>query len=205
MKNFINHKLKKIKKESDSEEDNDISSKNIEDSLDFNFKDKFDLNNLKLKLLEKLNNRKTLSKKDKQFYIDIINSNIFIQLMNCLSLSLIKELEKNSEILIDFLKYVKKLSIKEFKFYKNLKIQNAQKIQRDISNSEISNSIDLLDNNIINKIKQNLDIEISKINLSVDYKKCISIKYNLDYDEYKNNHSITIYEKKYCRSADEII
>ena len=205
MKNFINHKLKKIKKESDSEEDNDISSKNIEDSLDFNFKDKFDLNNLKLKLLEKLNNRKTLSKKDKQFYIDIINSNIFIQLMNCLNLSLIKELEKNSEILIDFLKYVKKLSIKEFKFYKNLKIQNAQKIQRDISNSEISNSIDLLDNNIINKIKQNLDIEISKINLSVDNKKCISIKYNLDYDEYKNNHSITIYEKKYCRSADDII
>ena len=158
-----------------------------------------------MKLLEKLNNRKTLSKKDKQFYIDIINSNIFIQLMNCLNLSLIKELEKNSEILIDFLKYVKKLSIKEFKFYKNLKIQNAQKIQRDISNSEISNSIDLLDNNIINKIKQNLDIEISKINLSVDNKKCISIKYNLDYDEYKNNHSITIYEKKYCRSADDII
>ena len=75
---------------------------------------------------------------------------------------------------------MKKLSIKEFKFYKNLKIQNTQKIQRDISNSEISNSIDLLDNNIINKIKQNLDIEISKINLSVDNKKCISIKYNLD-------------------------
>ena len=133
IQNYIKHKIKKTKKLSDSEEDNQTSSLNMDNDIDFKYKNQCNLNKLKTKLIKKIINKNSLSEKEKELYIEIINSNLFIQLLNSLDIDLIKEFEQNLETLISFLKFIKKKSMKEFKLYKHLKNKKNEQNSSDDS------------------------------------------------------------------------
>ena len=143
-----------------------------------------------------INNKNSISYKSRELYIDIIKSNIFIQLMNCFDLAIIQELDKNWEILIDFLKFVRKVSLKEFKLYKHLK--NNDRSQSDSSN--ISFSIEQIETNIFNVIKYSFDIKIYNRNISLDKlnlnKKCIPSDFYLVNNEKKYNKIYEYYKKR---------
>ena len=160
---FIQHKIKSYQKESDSEEDNDDTSHNDENEINFKYQNKYDINIIRKKLIKKINNKKNVSEKSKELYIEIINSKSFILLMNCFDFSQIQEIVKNLEILFYFLKFVKETSMKEYKLYLQLKNGNDQS-----SSSDNSFSIDVFEKNIFNNIKQSLNLRIHKRNNSVD-------------------------------------
>ena len=197
IKNFIHHKLKIINDESSSEEeeDNEVSKKDDND-LEFKYQNKYDLNIIRNNLIMSINNKNSISYKSRELYIDIIKSNIFIQLMNCFDLAIIQELDKNWEILIDFLKFVRKVSLKEFKLYKHLK--NNDRSQSDSSN--ISFSIEQIETNIFNVIKYSFDIKIYNRNISLDKlnfnKKCIPSDFYLVNNEKKYNKIYEYYKKR---------
>ena len=196
IKNFIHHKLKIINGESSSEEeDNEISKKDYND-FEFKYQNKYDLNIIRNNLIMSINNKNSISYKSRELYIDIIKSNIFIQLMNCFDLAIIQELDKNWEILIDFLKFVRKVSLKEFKLYKHLK--NNDRSQSDSSN--ISFSIEQIETNIFNVIKYSFDIKIYNRNISLDKlnlnKKCIPSDFYLVNNEKKYNKIYEYYKKR---------
>lgn len=160
---FIQHKIKSYQKESDSEEDNDDTSHNDENEINFKYQNKYDINIIRKKLIKKINNKKNVSEKSKELYIEIINSKSFILLMNCFDFSKIQEIVKNLEILFYFLKFVKETSMKEYKLYLQLKNANDQS-----SSSDNSFSIDVFEKNIFNNIKQSFNLRIHKRNNSVD-------------------------------------
>ena len=99
-------------------------------------------------MTKKINKKKSLSKKQKELYIDIIKSNEFIQLMNQFNLQTIKEFDTKEEILLKLMENIKKISMKEYKKYKNLNNKNIQ-----YNSSDSSFSIDISVNNSINYIK----------------------------------------------------
>ena len=99
-------------------------------------------------MTKKINKKKSLSKKQKELYIDIIKSNEFIQLMNQFDLQTIKEFDTKEEILLKLMENIKKISMKEYKKYKNLNNKNIQ-----YNSSDSSFSIDISVNNSINYIK----------------------------------------------------
>ena len=148
VKNYLHYKIKNIKKESDSEDDIDDTDKNIDSDLEFKYQNEYDINILKKKLTKKINKKKSLSKKQKELYIDIIKSNEFIQLMNQFDLQTIKEFDTKEEILLKLMENIKKISMKEYKKYKNLNNKNIQ-----YNSSDSSFSIDISVNNSINYIK----------------------------------------------------
>ena len=196
IKNFIHHKLKIIQKESSSEEEDNEISKKDDNDLEFKYQNKYDLNIIRNNLIMSINNKNSISYKSRELYIDIIKSNIFIQLMNCFDLAIIQELDKNWEILIDFLKFVRKVSLKEFKLYKHLK--NNDRSQSDSSN--ISFSIEQIETNIFNVIKYSFDIKIYNRNISLDKlnlnKKCIPSDFYLVNNEKKYNKIYEYYKKR---------
>ena len=148
VKNYLHYKIKNIKKESDSEDDIDDTDKNIDSDLEFKYQNEYDINILKKKLTKKINKKKSLSKKQKELYIDIIKSNEFIQLMNQFDMQTIKEFDTKEEILLKLMENIKKISMKEYKKYKNLNNKNIQ-----YNSSDSSFSIDISVNNSINYIK----------------------------------------------------
>jgi len=160
---FIQHKVKSYQKESDSEEDNDETSHNDESELNFKYQNQYDINIIRKKLIKKINNKKKVSEKSKELYIEIIKSNSFIQLMNCFDLSQIQEIAKNLEILFHFLKFVKDTCIKEYKLYLHLKNGIDQS-----SSSDNSFSIEVFEKNTFNNIKQSLNLRIFERKISVD-------------------------------------
>ena len=163
--NFLKYKIRNIKNESDSEDINDNSSKRIDNDLDFKYQDKYDINIIRKKLIKKIN-KKSFDEKEKELYKDIINSSVFIQLMNCYDFCSIQEFIENLDVLIKLLKFVKDTSLKEYNLYKKLKDKNNKS-----NSSDNSFSIDVFDN--INNIKQSLNMKIQKRNSSFE-------KYNLN-------------------------
>ena len=203
IQNYIKHKIKKAKKLSDSEEDNEASSVNMDSEVDFKYQNQFDINKLKTKLIKKINNKKSLSEKGKKLYIEIINSNIFIQLLNSLDMTLIKEFVQNLETLLSFLKLVKKKSMKEFKLYKQLKNNKNEE-----NSSDYSIPIEY-EKNFINIIKKSFGrINIIR-NKSMDRynlnKKIIFLKLSLsdEHIENKDIHDSSIYLRKLIKSKSD--
>ena len=207
---FIQHKIKSYQKESDSEEDNDDTSHNDENEINFKYQNKYDINIIRKKLIKKINNKKNVSEKSKELYIEIINSKSFILLMNCFDFSQIQEIVKNLEILFYFLKFVKETSMKEYKLYLQLKNGNDQS-----SSSDNSFSIDVFEKNIFNNIKQSLNLRIHKRNNSVDRLKLNEKNLSLSFykkDEEKEfnyfNHILGLNSKKIqkqSKSEDNLI
>ena len=207
---FIQHKIKSYQKESDSEEDNDDTSHNDENEINFKYQNKYDINIIRKKLIKKINNKKKVSEKSKELYIEIINSKSFILLMNCFDFSQIQEIVKNLEILFYFLKFVKETSMKEYKLYLQLKNGNDQS-----SSSDNSFSIDVFEKNIFNNIKQSLNLKIYKRNNSVDRLKLNQKNLSLSFykkDEEKEfnyfNHILGLNSKKIqkqSKSEDNLI
>ena len=208
--NFIHHKIKSISKESDSEDENDDSSKNDESEINFKYKNLYDINIIRKNLIETIKNKITLSEKTKNLYIEIIKSNSFIQLMNSLDSSTIQEADKNLDILIYYLKFVKKMSMKEYNKYKQLKSGTAQS-----NSSDNSFSIDISEKNFINNIKLSLNLGISNQNISMDKlklnKKRLSSSFYKKNEEneyyYINNILFFNYKRihKKSKSEDNII
>ena len=207
---FIQHKIKSYQKESDSEEDNDDTSHNDENEINFKYQNKYDINIIRKKLIKKINNKKNVSEKSKELYIEIINSKSFILLMNCFDFSQIQEIVKNLEILFYFLKFVKETSMKEYKLYLQLKNGNDQS-----SSSDNSFSIDVFEKNIFNNIKQSFNLRIHKRNNSVDRLKLNDKNLSLSFykkDEEKEfnyfNHILGLNSKKIqkqSKSEDNLI
>ena len=130
--------------------------------------------------IKKINEGKD-SQEEKELFIEVINSNVFVQLLNRLELKDIFELEKDLQTIIEILKYFEKLRMKEngedsFIFdsveKKNIKNKNNSEDSpgnKIISFSSSSNSlsIDIEEKNIFNEdIRRTFIIQGPKFYLS---------------------------------------
>ena len=127
--------------------------------MQFRYRKKYDIKNLRKILIDKINNDRNDSEEEKELYIEIINSNIFIQLLNCLELKDIIELEKNFDLIIDLLKFLENLRLKENE--DEFKLENDEKEQKskndDINEDNKSNSSSSFSNSL------NIDIDEKKV------------------------------------------
>ena len=148
-KKKLNKKLKFNSSDDDDddeeEEDDNLFIIDNEDDIDFNYEDEFDIHKLKISLLKKLEKDRKYSDNERELLNEIINSRIFIQLMNSLELSEIMELEKNLDNLIDFLILFGNMGIKknEESFVFNSEEKNKSKNEDEVIDSSSSNSVDI--------------------------------------------------------------
>ena len=174
--NEQSHLYKKLEFDNDSYDDNDICEEdeqniiNYEDN--FKYKEQYDIKKLRQLLKEKIINDKKYSNDEKDLYIELINSNIFIELMNHLKLSHIKELENDLETLIEFVKlYNMKLEEEEsfiFEPEHNQKLKNKSYISQTSSSHSLE--IDIEDKNIIhNNIRRTCIIQKPKFHINMGF------------------------------------
>lgn len=159
-KNYIEQKIFKKRLQFDedsydSSEDDEEEGENMgNDFVQFRYRKKYDIKNLRKILIDKINNDRNDSEEEKELYLEIINSNAFIQLLNCLELKDIIEIEKNFDLIIDLLKFLENLRLKEngeesFKLEADEKVQkdkikdNQEDNESNSSSSSFSNSINI--------------------------------------------------------------
>ena len=178
---FKNYNQKLVHKKLQFDDDsNDNGEENEDgfifgnDDIDFKYKDKYDINKLKHLLIDKIFNEEKYTDKETDILIDIVNSGLFIQLMNSLDLSTIVGFEKDLDTVIEFLKYFKNSKRKEESFIFNSTDENNKSKNIDkISNSSPSNSLDIdIDEKRItyNDIRRTFMLNKPKFNLESNNK-----------------------------------
>ena len=164
-KSYIEQKIFKKKLQfdedsNDSSEDDEEEGENIEnDYVQFRYRKKYDIKKLRKILIDKINNDRNDSEEEKELYLEIINSNVFVQLLNCLELKDIIELEKNFDLIIDLLKFLENLRLRENE-YESFKLEDDEKEQKN-KNDE---------NNEDNKSNSSSSFSNS-LNIDIDEKK----------------------------------
>lgn len=164
---FRNNKKLKFDSSDEEEEDENIIFIDNEDDIEFDYEDKFDLHKLKSSLLRKIQKNKKYKKDERELLKEIINSGLFIQLMNSLELSEIIELEKNLDNFIDYLIIFGNIKLKnnDESFVFNSEEKNKSKNEDEVIDSSTSNSIeiDIDEKEIINnEIRRTLMFKSSK-------------------------------------------
>jgi len=165
-KNYIEQKIvsKKLQFDEDSydsSEDDEEEDENVgNDYVQFRYRKKIDLKNLRKILIDKINNDRNDPEEEKELYLEIINSNIFIQLLNCLELKDIIELEKNFDLIIDLLKFLENLRLKE-NGDESLKLENGEREQK---NNKDDNTEDNKSNSSFS-FSDSLNIDIDEKNV----------------------------------------
>ena len=165
-KSYIEQKIFKKKLQfdedsNDSSEDDEEEGENVGNNyVQFRYRKKYDIKNLRKILIDKINNDRNDSEEEKELYMEIINSNIFIQLLNCLELKDIIELEKNFDLIIDLLKFLENLRLKENED-ESFKLENEEKEQKskDDDNNEDNKS------NSSSSFSNSLNIDIDEKNI----------------------------------------
>ena len=103
VKNYIEQKIcpRKLEFDHDSTESDEEEVTKSEhqlistDDVDFKYKNEFNIKKIRLILIQKFNKSNKFSEDEKQLYKDIINSGVFIELLNCFDESEIKKLIKD--------------------------------------------------------------------------------------------------------------
>ena len=99
-------------------------------------------------------------------------SNVFIQLMNCFDISLIKELGNNLDILLEFLKFFRRRFMKEIKLMKKIKNKD------EFKGSDNSFSISYYEQSKFNIIKEKFDSDFKNVNINNSVDKILLGKKN---------------------------
>ena len=170
--NFINEKLKKLKAENDSETISGENSNYSESDYEFKYQNKYDINKLKRRVSEAIKFKKDYTEKEKRKYLEILMSNVFIQLMNCFDISLIKELGNNLDILLEFLKFFRRRFMKEIKLMKKIKNKD------EFKGSDNSFSISYYEQSKFNIIKEKFDSDFKNVNINNSVDKILLGKKN---------------------------
>jgi hypothetical protein len=204
-KSYIEQKIfnKKLKFDEDSyddsSEDDDEEGENMgNDYVQFRYRKKYDIKNLRKILIDKINNDRNDSEEEKELYIEIINSNIFIQLLNCLELKDIIELEKNFDLIIDLLKFLENLRLRENE--DEFKLENDEKEQKskndDINEDNKSNSSSSFSNSL------NIDIDEKKVFKNETRRTTFLIEPNFYFDI--NNLKFLRHSKKIKKNKNNV-
>ena len=192
-KNYIQQKIfhKKLQFEHDSieegdEEEEKEKEKESEDKLisnddvDFKYKNEFDIKKIRLQLIQKINKSNAYSEDEKQLYKDIINSGVFIELLNSFDSLEIKSLIKDLETIVEFLRFLINLRLKENEenedsfTFDQIDKENKENHYLSITDSLSSSSFESLDvdideNNIFNNdIRRTCNIQKPKFHLDIN-------------------------------------
>jgi hypothetical protein len=224
-KNYIQQKIfhKKLQFDHDSidegdEEEEKEKEKESEDKLisnddvDFKYKNEFDIKKIRLQLIQKINKSNKYSEDEKQLYKDIINSGVFIELLNSFDSLEIKSLIKDLETVVEFLRFLINLRLKENEenedsfMFNQIDKENKENHYLSITDSLSSSSFDSLDvdideNNIFNNdIRRTYNIHKPKFHLDINN---IDLLKNTDLDTEKStsgNKNKKKHKNKYLKS-----
>jgi hypothetical protein len=210
---IFNKKLQFDEDSYDSSEDDEEEGENVGNNfVQFRYRKKYDIKNLRKILIDKIDNDRNDSEEEKELYIEIINSNIFIQLLNCLDLKDIIELEKNFDLIIDLLKFLENLRLRENEG-ESFKLENDEKEPKNKnddlnednksnSSSSFSNSlnIDIDEKNVFkNDIRRGTFLIEPKFNFNINnfqFLKQSKLSKKLNKNKDKNNVSSCVDIKK---------
>ena len=213
-KNYIEQKKlhKKLQFDNDSNDNSEEESSDfllVHKDVEFKYKNEYDIQKLRILLIQKINKGHNYTEDEKELYKQIVYSGIFIQLMNCLELSEIIEFEKDLGTIIELLKCLEELRLKENEdsFLFNLNEKNQIKNISNSSSSSNSLEIDIEEKNILNNdIRRTFIMQKPKFQLdinSIDLSESQLSNINEENNTINNNNTMgnnKKFLKKYIKS-----
>ena len=202
LKNYIEQKIcpRKLEFEHDSTESDEEEVPKSDhqlisnDDVDFKYKNEFDIKKIRLILIQKINKSNKFSEDEKQLYKDIINSGVFIELLNCFDESEIKKFIKDLKTIKEFLRFLINLKLKDneenensFAFKeKDKKKVDSPKSPSFSSSSSYSLEVEIDESKLKKDIRRTYNMKKPKFNLDINNN---DLSENLDNNNHMDNNN----------------